>query len=93
MGLRALLIGLAIVGTLLLVALAWPAALGMGDVKLALLIVAGLDGGASRAFAAGLVLAALAAVLVIVRSGPAARHRALPLAPFLAAGSLLMLLP
>jgi leader peptidase (prepilin peptidase)/N-methyltransferase len=37
MGLRALLIGPAVVGTLLLVALAWPAALGMGVVKLALL--------------------------------------------------------
>ncbi|HEX7298893.1 MAG TPA: prepilin peptidase [Solirubrobacteraceae bacterium] len=92
MGLPALLIALAIVGTLLLVALVWPAALGMGDVKLALLMVVGLDGDASRALAAGLVLAALAGVLVIVRSGPAARRRALPLAPFLAAGSLLVLL-
>jgi leader peptidase (prepilin peptidase)/N-methyltransferase len=93
MGLLALLIGLAIVGTLSLLALAWPAALGMSDVKLALLIVVGLDGDASRALAAGLVLAALGGVLVIVRSGRAARRRALPLAPFLAAGSLLVLLP
>jgi leader peptidase (prepilin peptidase) / N-methyltransferase len=89
----ALLGGLAIVGVLLLIALAWPAALGMGDVKLALLIVLGLDGDASRALTAGLVLAALSGVVVIARHGRAAGRRALPLAPFLAVGSLLALLP
>ncbi|MGH2941308.1 MAG: prepilin peptidase [Solirubrobacteraceae bacterium] len=89
----ALLGGLAIVGVLLLIALAWPAALGMGDVKLALLITAGLDGDASRALAAGLLLAAITGVAVIARHGRAAGRRALPLAPFLAAGSLLALLP
>jgi len=89
----ALLTGLAIVGVLLLLALARPAALGMGDVKLALLVVVGLDGEASRALAAGLILAALAGLLVITRSGRAAGHTALPLAPFLALGSLLALLP
>jgi leader peptidase (prepilin peptidase)/N-methyltransferase len=89
----ALLGDLAIVGVLLLIAIAWPAALGMGDVKLALLIALGLDGDASRALTAGLVLAALAGVLVIARHGRAAGRQALPLAPFLAAGSLLALLP
>jgi leader peptidase (prepilin peptidase) / N-methyltransferase len=88
-----LLTGLAIVGVLLLIALARPAALGMGDVKLALLVVVGLDGDASRALAAAVVLAALAGLLVIARSGRAAGRRALPLAPFLALGSLLVLLP
>src|SRR5438094_321145 len=41
--------GVAIVAALLALSLARPAALGMGDVKLALLIVAGLDGDAPRA--------------------------------------------
>jgi leader peptidase (prepilin peptidase) / N-methyltransferase len=89
----ALLTGLVIVAVLLVVALARPAALGIGDVKLALLIVVGLDGDASRALAAGLVLAALAGLLMIVRFGRAAGRRTLPLAPFLALGSLLVLLP
>lgn len=89
----ALLGGVAIVGVLLLIALTWPAALGMGDVKLALLIVLGLDDDASRAVTAGLLLAALSGVIVIARHGRAAGRRALPLAPFLAAGSLLALLP
>ena len=89
----ALLGGVAIVGVLLLIALTWPAALGMGDVKLALLIVLGLDGDASRALAAGLLLAALSGVVVIARHGRATGRRALPLAPFLAVGSLLALLP
>lgn len=89
----ALLPGLAILALLLLVAVAQPASLGAGDVKLALLIVVGLDGDASRALAAGLVLAALAGLLIIARSGRSAGRRALPLAPFLAAGSLLVLLP
>jgi leader peptidase (prepilin peptidase) / N-methyltransferase len=87
-----LLAALAIVGVLLLIAFAWPAALGMGDVKLALLIVLGLDDDASRALTAGLVLAALSGVVVIARHGRAAGRRALPLAPFLAVGSLLALL-
>ncbi|MGH2948614.1 MAG: prepilin peptidase [Solirubrobacteraceae bacterium] len=83
----------AIVGVPLLIALARPAALGMGDVKLALLIVVGLDGDASPALAAGLLLAALAGLVVIARSGRAAARTALPLAPFLALGSFLALLP
>jgi leader peptidase (prepilin peptidase)/N-methyltransferase len=89
----ALLTGLAIVGVLLLVALARPAALGMGDVKLALLVVVGLDGETSQALAAGLILAALAGLLAIARCGRAAGRNALPLAPFVALGSLLALLP
>jgi leader peptidase (prepilin peptidase)/N-methyltransferase len=89
----ALLGGVAIVGVLLFIALAWPAALGMGDVKLALLIVLGLDGDASRALTGGLLLAAVAGAVVIARRGRAAGRQALPLAPFLAVGSLLALLP
>jgi leader peptidase (prepilin peptidase) / N-methyltransferase len=87
-----LLTGVAVVASLALVSLAWPAALGMGDVKLALLILAGLDGSAARAIALGLVLAALAGLCIIARYGRRAVGRSLPLAPFLTAGSLPALL-
>jgi prepilin signal peptidase PulO-like enzyme (type II secretory pathway) len=60
---------------------------------LALLIVLGLAGDASRALTAGLLLATLSGVVVIARHGRAAGRQALPLAPFLAVGSLLALLP
>lgn len=87
-----LLTGTALVAMLALVSLAWPHALGMGDVKLALLVLAGLDGSAARALALGLVLAALAGMTVIARSGMSTGRRTLPLAPFITAGSLLALL-
>jgi leader peptidase (prepilin peptidase)/N-methyltransferase len=85
-------VGLAIVTALLALSLTRPAALGMGDVKLALLIVVGLDGHAPRALALALVLAAFASIALLVRDGRAAAKTALPLAPFLAAGALLALL-
>lgn len=84
-----LLAGLAIILLLLIVSLRWPAALGMGDVKLALLLVLGLDGDALRALALGLVLAALAGVALLIRRGRTAWRTSLPMAPFLALGALL----
>jgi leader peptidase (prepilin peptidase)/N-methyltransferase len=84
-----LLAGLATILVLLIVSLRWPAALGMGDVKLALLVALGLDGGALRALALGLVLAALAGVALVIRQGRAAWRTSLPMAPFLVAGALL----
>lgn len=86
-----LLAGLALVVCLLAVSLLAPAALGMGDVKLALLLVVGLDGRAPRALVLGFLLAAIFAAVVLLRHGRAAGGRALPLAPFLATGSLLAL--
>jgi len=83
-----LLAGLATVLLLLVVGLRWPAAFGMGDVKLALLLVLGLDGGAVRALALGLALAALAGCALVVRHGRTALRASLPLAPFIAAGAL-----
>ena len=87
-----LLTGAVLVSMLGLVSLASPQVLGMGDVKLALLVVVGLDGSASRALLLGLVLATLAGLATIGRYGASARRRSLPLAPFIAAGSLLVLL-
>jgi leader peptidase (prepilin peptidase)/N-methyltransferase len=83
-----LLAGLATVLVLLVVSLRWPAALGMGDVKLALLLVLGLDGSALRALALGLALAAIAGGALVVRQGRTAWGASLPLAPFIAAGAL-----
>lgn len=84
----ALLVGLATVLLLLVVSLHWSAALGMGDVKLALLLVLGLDGSALRAIALGLALAGLAGCALVVRHGRPALRASLPLAPFIAAGAL-----
>ena len=84
-----LIAGLATVLLLLIVSLRWPAALGMGDVKLALLLVLGLDGNALRALALGLAFAALAGLLRVIRDGGTAWRASLPLAPFLAAGALI----
>jgi leader peptidase (prepilin peptidase)/N-methyltransferase len=84
----ALVASLATVLLLLTVSLRWSAALGMGDVKLALLIVLGLDGSALRALALGLAFAALAGLLRVIRDSRTAWRASLPLAPFLAAGAL-----
>jgi leader peptidase (prepilin peptidase) / N-methyltransferase len=85
----ALIAGLATVLLLLIVSLRWPPALGMGDVKLALLLVLGLDGNALRALTLGIAFAALAGLLRVVREGGTAWGASLPLAPFLAAGAVM----
>jgi leader peptidase (prepilin peptidase) / N-methyltransferase len=86
--LAALVPELAVVSALLLVSLVVPAALGMGDVKLALLLAIGIDGDAIVALAAGFALAAAYALLLVIREGRSAGRTALPLAPFLAIGAL-----
>lgn len=88
----ALLEGLVLVGALLALSLLRPEALGMGDAKLALLLVVGLDGRASVALLVALALAAGFGVLLFFRFGRAAASRALPLAPFFAAGALIALI-
>ncbi len=87
------LAGLVIAALFLALSLARPAALGMGDVKLAVLVVLGLDGQAPRALVFSVALAACAGVLLLLSRGGAAWRRSLPLAPFLAAGALVALLP
>jgi leader peptidase (prepilin peptidase)/N-methyltransferase len=88
----ALLEGLVLVAALLALSLARPEALGMGDVKLALLLVLGLDGRGPSALLIALALAAGFGLVLILRHGRAAGARQLPLAPFFAAGTLLALL-
>ena len=84
--------GLALVAGLLVLALTRPEAFGMGDVKLALLLVLGLDGRAALALLIALALAASFGLLLFARFGREAGTRALPLAPFFAAGALLALI-
>jgi leader peptidase (prepilin peptidase)/N-methyltransferase len=84
-----LIAGLATILVLLIFSLRWPAALGMGDVKLALLLVLGLDGDALRALALGLLLAALAGLALLIHHGRVAWKTSLPMAPFLVVGALL----
>lgn len=91
-GFRPLAVGLALVVFLLALSLARPAALGMGDVKLALLLAVSLDGRAPGALLLGFALAALAGALLVALRGPDAWRQALPLAPFLAVGALAALL-
>jgi leader peptidase (prepilin peptidase) / N-methyltransferase len=79
-------------GLLLMLALLYPGGLGMGDVKLALLLGAALGWAVASALAIGLVAAALAGVAMIVFGGWSARKATLPLGPFLAFGSLAVLL-
>ena len=76
---------------LLLAALAYPAGMGMGDVKLALLLGAMLGRDVAFGLMAGMVLALVPSVILLARHGSAARKMGIPFAPFLAAGAVLAL--
>ena len=73
---------------LLAAALAYPAGMGMGDVKLALLIGAMLGWAVPVAIMLALVTAVAFSVVLFVRHGGRARRMAIPFAPFLALGAL-----
>jgi leader peptidase (prepilin peptidase)/N-methyltransferase len=73
---------------LLLPLLVYPSGMGMGDVKLALLLGAGLGWAIVPALVAGLFAAFIVALVVLVRGGLAARKTALPFGPFLVLGAL-----
>jgi leader peptidase (prepilin peptidase)/N-methyltransferase len=70
----------------------YPGGLGMGDVKLVLLLGAALGSGVIPALMIGASGAAVLSVLILLRHGLSARKRTIPLGPFLAAGALLELL-
>jgi leader peptidase (prepilin peptidase)/N-methyltransferase len=89
--LRHSLPALALVTLLLVLAFAQPAALGMGDVKQALLIALALGAAATSALLLGFALAALVGIALTIRRGRSALATALPLAPFLAAGATIAL--
>jgi leader peptidase (prepilin peptidase)/N-methyltransferase len=78
-------------GFLFLAALAYPGGMGMGDVKLALLIGALLGRTTPVAILLGLLLALVPSAVLLARHGVSARRLAIPLAPFLAAGAVVAL--
>jgi leader peptidase (prepilin peptidase)/N-methyltransferase len=77
-------------GLLLLAALAYPKGMGMGDVKLALLLGAMLGRNVTVALMIGMVAGLLPAILVAARGGNV-RKLAVPFVPFLALGSVIAL--
>ena len=73
---------------LLVPALLKPEGMGMGDVKLALLLGAVLGRSVVAALLIGLVAAGLVSAAILARNGWAARKTTIPLGPFLALGGL-----
>ncbi len=80
-----------VAGFLLLAHLFYPAGMGMGDVKLALLLGAALGKLVIFALLVGSFAAGLVGVVLIIREGAAARRKAIPFGPFLALGSVVAL--
>jgi leader peptidase (prepilin peptidase) / N-methyltransferase len=79
-------------GGLFLVVLAHPKGLGMGDVKLALLLGAVLGASVTVALMIGLFAALVPAAVLVSRHGATARKMGVPLVPFLALGAIVALL-
>jgi leader peptidase (prepilin peptidase)/N-methyltransferase len=78
-------------GFLFVAALAYPAGMGMGDVKLALLLGAMLGRTVPVGLMVGMVAALVPSVVLLARHGSAARKMGIPFAPFLAFGALVAL--
>jgi leader peptidase (prepilin peptidase) / N-methyltransferase len=78
-------------GFLFVAALAYPAGMGMGDVKLALLMGAVLGRTVSVALMAGMLAAMVPSLILFARHGAAARKMGIPFGPFLAVGSVVAL--
>jgi leader peptidase (prepilin peptidase)/N-methyltransferase len=76
---------------LLIAAVVYPAGMGMGDVKLALLMGAMLGKVVSVALIIGMVSAVIPGVYLLARHGRSARKMGIPFAPFLALGSVIAL--
>jgi leader peptidase (prepilin peptidase)/N-methyltransferase len=78
-------------GFLLIAAVAYPAGMGMGDVKLALLMGAALGRIVPVALMVGMVAALVPSVVLFARHGSKARKMGIPFGPFLAIGSVVAL--
>ncbi len=76
---------------LFLAVLAYPSGMGMGDVKLALLMGAALGRTVPVAMMIGMVSALVPSLVLLARHGMKARKMAIPFAPFLALGSVVAL--
>lgn len=78
-------------GFLFAAALAYPAGMGMGDVKLALLMGAVLGRTVPVALMVGMLAAMIPGLYLLARHGKAARKMGIPFGPFLALGSVVAL--
>jgi leader peptidase (prepilin peptidase) / N-methyltransferase len=78
-------------GFFFLAALAYPGGMGMGDVKLALLIGAMLGRTTPVGVMLGLLFGLLPSIVLFARYGVGARKLKIPFAPFLAAGGVVAL--
>jgi leader peptidase (prepilin peptidase) / N-methyltransferase len=76
----------------LVFALAKPGGLGMGDVKLALLLGAALGWSVVAALFLGTLASGIVAAVLLFKEGSAARKKAIPLGPFLAGGAIVVIL-
>jgi leader peptidase (prepilin peptidase)/N-methyltransferase len=83
--------GLAAAAFFLAAALAYPGGMGMGDVKLALLLGVVLGRTVSVALLVGMLTALVPAFVLIARHGKAGRKMTIPFGPFLALGGVLAL--
>ncbi|HWB21718.1 MAG TPA: prepilin peptidase [Gaiellaceae bacterium] len=83
--------GLGAASFLFLAALAYPRGMGMGDVKLALLLGVAVGRAVPVALLVGMVAALVPSVILLARHGAAARKMAIPFAPFLALGGVVAL--
>lgn len=78
-------------GFLFAAAVAYPAGMGMGDVKLALLLGAMLGRVVPVGLMLGMLLALVPSMILLARHGAAARKMGFPFGPFLALGAILAL--
>jgi leader peptidase (prepilin peptidase)/N-methyltransferase len=78
-------------GFLFVAVVAYPAGMGMGDVKLALLMGAALGLTVPVALLVGMISALVPSAVLFARHGAAARKMGIPFAPFLALGSVVAL--
>jgi len=76
---------------LFLAALAYPRGMGMGDVKLALLLGVAVGRAVPVALFLGMLSALVPSAVLFARHGSAARKMAIPFAPFLALGGVVAL--
>jgi leader peptidase (prepilin peptidase)/N-methyltransferase len=76
---------------LFLALLAYPQGMGMGDVKLALVMGAALGKTVAVAMMLGMFAALVPSVVLLARHGSAARKMGIPFGPFLALGSIVAL--
>jgi leader peptidase (prepilin peptidase) / N-methyltransferase len=83
--------GLAASGFLFTAALIYPAGMGMGDVKLALLMGVALGKTVPVALMVGMVAAMIPGIALLARHGTKARKMGIPFGPFLAFGSVVAL--